>query len=306
VHLLLGSPNDPCLLGVRDVLKSRGYLTRIIANPLAHPSRLAWRLDNERSESRIAWHDEAIMTDTQIKGVLVRSTGWIDPDGWQRDDLIYMQSETHAALLAWLWSLPCAVVNRYPSTLWYRPQMPLLTWQRLLRRCGIPVMQTLVTNVESDARDFRRHLARNGVGGAVYGPLTSNVRYLLTGDEDWDSLVALQNRAPVCLAAPHGAAQFVCVVGGTVVWEGEPAPRAAVLEPALLRFAAATGLAFVELALAPAAEEICAIAVEPYPNLGHFEDVARRKIVEGIADLLTAEAATHRADAKPMPERSFG
>ena len=306
MHLLLGSPEDPCLLGVRDVLKSRGHPTRIIANPLAHPSRLAWRLDNERSESRIAWHDESPMPDAQIKGVLVRSAGWIDPVGWRRDDLIYMQSETQAALLAWLWSLPCPVVNRYPSALWYRPQMPVLSWQRLLRRCGIPVMETLVTNVESDARGFRRHLARNGVAGAVYGPLTSNARYLLAGDEAWDGLVALQNRAPVCLAAPHGAAQFVCVVGGTVVWEGEPSPQAAVLEPALLRFAAATGLAFVELALAPTAEDICAIAVEPYPNLGHFENVARGRIVEGIADLITAEVAARGADAKPMPERSFG
>jgi len=87
-----------------------------------------------------------------------------------------------AALLAWLWSLPCPVINRYPSALWYRPQMPLLAWQRLLRSCGIPTMETLVTNVESEARDFRRHLARNGVAGAVYGPLTSNARYLLGGD----------------------------------------------------------------------------------------------------------------------------
>jgi hypothetical protein len=306
VHLLLGNPEDPCLLGVRNVLESRGHPTLTIANPLAHPSRLVWRLDGDRSESRIAWNDESTIPDAQIEGVVVRSTAWIDPAGWQRDDLIYMQSETHAALLAWLWSLPCPVVNRYPSALWYRPQMPLLAWQRLLRRCGIPVMDTLVTNVESDAREFRRHLARNGVAGAVYGPLTGNVRYLVTGDEEWDGLVALQNHAPVCLAAPHGAALFVCVVGGTAVWGREPSPEAAVLEPALLRFAAAAGLAFVELALAPTAQDICAIAVEPYPDLVHFESAARQKIVEAIADLLAAEAATHRADAKPALERSFG
>ena len=305
VHLLLGNPDDPCLQGVCKVLESRSYPTRIIANPLAHPSRLAWWLDNERSTSRIAWPEDSPIQDAQIAGVLVRSTGWIDPVGWQRDDLIYMQSETQAALLAWLWSLPCPVINRYPPALWYRPQMPLLAWQRLLRSCGIPTMKTLVTNVESEARDFRRHLARNGVAGAVYGPLTSNVRYLLGGDEEWDGLVAMQKRAPVCLAAPHGAAQFVCVAGGMVVWEGAPSPKAAVLEPALLRFAAAAGLAFVEIALAPAAEDICAIAIEPYPNLGHFEDAARQRIVEGIADLLTTEAATYHADATPMLEGSF-
>lgn len=306
MHLLLGNPEDLCLLGVREALDSRGHPTRIIANPLAHPLRLAWRLDNERSESCIAWPDELPIPDAQITGVLVRSTGWIDPVGWQRDDLIYMQSETQAALLAWLWSLPCPVVNRYPSSLWYRPQLPLLAWQRLLRRCGIPTMETLVTNVESDTRDFRRQLARNGVAGAVYGPLTSSVRYLLAGDEEWDGLVALQNRAPVCLAAPHGAAQFLCLVGGTAVWEGVPSAKAAVLAPALLRFAAAAGLAFVEIALAPVAGDICVIAVEPYPNLGHFENATQRKIVETIADLLTAEAPTHRVGVIPTMERSFG
>jgi hypothetical protein len=297
VHLLLGDPQDPCCLSVRTALEARNYPTRIIANPLVHPSRFAWRLNNEQSASQLVWDEEPPVLDDHVTGVLVRSTGWIDPIGWQPDDLTYMQAETQAALLAWLWSLACPVVNRYASAIWYRPQVPLLSWQRLLRRCGLPTLETLVTNVEQEARAFGRRLALEGVAGAVYGPLTSDVRYLVIGDEDWSGLAAMQQRAPVCLAYPYGAAQLVCVVGEQVVWEGEPSPEIALLEPALCRFATAAGLAFVELAFASTSEGICVIAVEPHPHFERFGDAARQQIVEGIVHLLTSEVGYSRKGA---------
>ncbi len=290
MHLLLGDPQDPLCLGVRAVLEARNHPTRIISNPLVHPSRFAWRLNNEQSASQLVWGEEPPVPDDHIAGVLVRSAGWIDPTGWQSDDLAYMQAETQAALLAWLWSLACPVVNRYPSAIWYQPQSPLLSWQRLLRRCGLPTLEMLVTNIEEEARAFGRHLAQAGVGGAVYGPLTGHVRYLVTSDQDWSGLAAMQRYAPVCLASPSGAVQLVCVVGEQVVWEGEPSPEVAHFEPALCRFAAAAGLAFVELAFAPTAGGICVVAVEPHPHFERFGDAARQQIVEGIVQLLTGEA----------------
>jgi hypothetical protein len=294
VHLLLGNPQDPCCVGVRDLLEARNYPTRIVANPLVHPSRFSWRLDNHRSSSQLAWDDELPMPDDRIAGVLVRSIGWIDPAGWEKaGDLAYMQAETQAALLAWLWSLACPVVNRYPSALWYRPRVPLLSWQGLLRRCGMPTLETLVTNVEAEARSFGRRLAREGVAGAVYGPFTGDLSYFVTDDKDWSGLAALQQTAPVCLAYPHGAPQLVCVLGEEVVWEGEPAPEVAALEPVLQCFAGAAGLALVELALAPTSQGVCVIAVEPHPNFGHFGAVARQRIVEGIVRLLTEEPKQH-------------
>jgi len=165
-------------------------------------------------------------------------------------------------------------------------------------------METLVTNVEQEARAFGRRLALEGVAGAVYGPLTSDVRYFVIGDEDWSGLAALQRSAPVCLAYPHGAAQFVCVVGEQVVWEGEPSPEMAVLEPALRRFATAAGLTFVELAFAPTSEGICVIAVEPHPHFERFGDAARQQIVEGIVHLLTSEVGYNRKGAAQTVQRS--
>jgi hypothetical protein len=298
VHLLLGDPQDLCCLSVRAALETRDYPVRIIANPLAHPSRFAWRLDNERSASQLVWDGEPPVIDEHISGVLVRGTGWIDPTGWQPEDLAYVQAETQAALLGWLWSLACPVVNRYSPAMWYRVQPQLLSWQPLLRRCGLPTLETLVTNVEEQARGFGQRLAQEGVAGTVYGPLTSDARYLVTGDEDWSGLAAMQGYAPVCLTYPHGATQLVCVVGERVIWEGKPSSEVAVLESALHRFARTADLDFVELALAPTSNGICTIAVEPYPHFERFGDAARQQIVEGIVQLLTAEAGRSRDPAQ--------
>jgi hypothetical protein len=194
-------------------------------------------------------------------------------------------------------------VNRFPSAIWYLPQIPLLMWQRLLRRCGLPTLETVVTNVEHEARSFDHRLALQGVAGAVYGPLTSDVRYLVTGDDDWRGLAAMQRYAPVSLAFPHGAPQFVCVVGEQVVWEGEPPPEMSTLEPALRSFATAAGLAFMELAFASTAEGICVIDVEPYPHFEHFGGAAQQQIVEGIVHLLTTEAGDGHKDASQALQR---
>lgn len=303
VFLLLGDSQDPCCLSVRAVLQARNYPTRIVSQPLMHPSRFAWRLDTEQSASQLVLDDELQLRDDQITGVFVRSTGWIDSIGWQADDLAYMQTETQAALLAWLWSLGCPVVNRYPSAIWYRPRAPLLSWQGLLRRSGLPMLETMVTNVEQEARAFGRRLSLTGaVGGAVYGPLTSDVRYLVAADKDWNGLATLQRFAPVALTHPHGAAQFACVIGEQVVWGGEPTPEETELEPALRRFATAAGLGFVELALAPASTGTCVIAVEPRPYFEHFGEAARQQIAEGIVQLLTTEVGHGRhAPAEPQP-----
>jgi hypothetical protein len=151
------------------------------------------------------------------------------------------------------------------------------------------VLETLVTNVEQEAHAFGQAHTAERAAGVVYGPLSSNLQYLVTSDEDWKGLAAMQNHTPVSLTYPHGAAQFVCVVGEQVVWEGEPSPEMSNFEPALRRFALAADLAFVELAFAPTSHGICVIAVEPYPHLEHFGAAAQKHIVERIVHLLTAE-----------------
>ena len=155
MHLLLGDPQDSFCLSIRHALEARNYPVRMIANPVVHPSRFEWRLNNDRSASQLVWGDEPPLHDNELAGVFVRSAGWLDPGGWRPEDLAYTQAETRAALLAWLWSLPCPVVNRYSAALWHCPQPPFLSWRPVLRCCGLPTMEALVTTL-------RRRLERLG------------------------------------------------------------------------------------------------------------------------------------------------
>ena len=166
-------------------------------------------------------------------------------------------------------------------------------------------METLVTNVEQEARSFGEHAASEGMSGVIYGPLTSYSRYLIASDKDWNRLVAMQPYAPVSLVYPHGPVQLVCVVGEQVVWEGEPSPDMVQLEPCLRRFSMAADLSFVELAFASTFKGIFVIAVEPHPHFERFGKDARKQIVEGIVHLLTAKVGSPSKGATPTHCRSL-
>jgi hypothetical protein len=307
MHLLLGHPHDPCCASVRSALGALGCESRIVANPFAHPARLSWRLDTDRSESRLAWDEDAALGDDAIEGVLVRDVGWVDPAGWQPADLAYAQAETQAALLGWLWSLRCPVVNRYPAATWYRPQLSILAWRSTLVRCGLPAPEAIVTNDDDEARAFGRRVATAEASGVVYRPLTSDTSYLIADDRDWRGLAAMQRRAPVHLTGPHARPHSACVVGESVVWDDAPPPRIAALrealEPALLRFAAAARLTFVEIVLADVAGAPCVVAVEHHPRFERFGEAARDAIVAALAHLLTAGRAARGALAPSASAR---
>lgn len=292
MYLLIGSPDDPCCRSVQAALQERGERVRTTINPLGPSTRLAWRFDTERSASRITWDDGASVSDGEIVGVLVRGTGWVDPTGWGPDDLAYVQAEMQAALLAWLWSLPCPVVNRPPPSQWYRPHAPLLSWYPLLEHCGLPTAEAVLTNTDTGVRAFEERLTARGIDGVVYGPLTSSARYLVADADGWGGLATLQRYVPVHLAPPHGGPQLACVVGDRVVWAGPQSAEAASLEPALRRFADAAALPFCEVALAPVAGRLCVVAVEPVPRLERFGDTSQREIVAGLVELLTYSPQT--------------
>lgn len=285
MFLLLGGPGDTCCRLVCDGLEARGAAARLVANPLAEPTRFSWWLDTGKPRSSLMLDKCMSVPNEELAGVLVLGPALVDPAGWRPSDFLYAQVETQAALLAWLWSLECPVVNRYPPHIWYRPRAPLVSWRRLLESCGLSIPPTLITNVEDDARSFGREHATGGLEAVIYGPLTSDVRYLVTSADDWKGLSALQQVTPVCLSLPHGEPQHVCVVGGTVIWDGTPSSAMAGLEPSLSTFAAAVGLEFLELSLAPVSGEVCVIAVETHPLLDAFTPEAQDRIVEQLVEL---------------------
>jgi hypothetical protein len=276
---------------VNELLTTQDQSVLIISNPLLDPCSFDWRLTNGESKSRLLWNGITVF-DHEIESVFVRTFGWIDPTGWQKDDLAYMQSETHAALLAWLSSLSCPVVNRYSPDIWYRPKPPLLFWQPLLRRSGLRIIETLITNEPEEANNFRQQLNSSGIAGAVYNSLTNELSYLVTEEEEWNGIKRMQERSPVCITHPHGEPVFVCVVGDEMIWnDGSPTNMRSV-GPFLAAFAKNAGLTFVELALTTDGNDLNVIAVDPYPKWDHFGSGARQQIVKRIITLLTAKDQT--------------
>lgn len=281
MYLLIANKFDSLSESVSAALQARGRETQIIANPFAAPPHFAWRLNDTENASRLRWNEEAL-EDYEIEGVLVRSGVFIETEGWQADDLAYMQAETQAAMLGWIWSLRCPVINRYPASVWYRPVTPLLAWHSMLWRCGLKTPEVLVSNVPGQARAFGSRLRDE----AVYAPLTSNARYLISSDQDWQGIEAMQRCAPVCVAQPHGAAQLVCVVGESVIWDGEAPPDAWDIEPGLRRFADEAGLSFLQLAMAETGGDLRVVQVEPFPRVEQFGEAARQEIVSELTNLL--------------------
>jgi hypothetical protein len=284
VYLLIANNFDPVCEGVRSALQARGLETRIVANPFAAPPHFTWRLNDNENASRLRWNDEPPLEDDAIDGVLVRSGAWMEADGWKAEDLAYMQAETQAAMLGWLWSLRCPVINRYPAAVWYRPVTPLLTWYSLLWRCGLKTPEVLVSNVPGETRAFGTQLQDE----VVYAPLTSSARYLISTEEDWRGLEAMQSCAPVCVAQPHGATYLACVVGEGVIWDGAAPKDASAFEPAMRRFAAEAGLSFLQLAMAETQDDLRVVQVEPSPRVEQFSEAARQEIVSNLTHLLTA------------------
>jgi hypothetical protein len=290
LHLLLGHSGDSCCGGVLARLAARGLPAHIVASPLSPPARLVWRLADDGVTSRLDLDEDQ----AEIAGVLLRHTAGFAPAGWAPEDHAYMQAEMLAATLAWLAGLPCPVVNRPTAALWYRGHASLLTWRALLRRCGLPVPEQLITNDPAEARAFRRRLAADGVAGAVYSPLTGEAGYLVATDAAWEGLAGLQVRSPVCLSEPHGAAQPACIVGGQVIWD-DPSPETLALAPGLRRLAAATQLDFLEVVTAPLSGGLGVVMVEPMPGLEHFAAPTRARILDALTALLAPGAAEPEA-----------
>lgn len=286
MYLLLGELHDPVCGAVLLSLESRGHSVSNIGNPMCRPMRLAWQFDTLNSASQLTWEDGTHLSHEEIEGVLVRRPGCVPSDGWNSADLGYVQMETHAALLAWLWSLECPVVNRYPAFLWYRRHTPLLFWQLWLERCGLRTLPALISNVEQEARAFGAVLGNQ----TVYAPLTAAARYRLGCDNDWNKLAIMQTLGPVHLTLTSMDLRLACVVGSRVVWDGNTPPDAEVLEPAFTHFSALVGLTFVEIFTSSAVDGTRVAAVNPYPCLEDFGQAAQHEIVAELVRLLTANS----------------
>ncbi len=292
-YLILGNPAEPCCASVAEELGRAGLRSLFIENPLVAPTRLSWHFDTVSSRSELVLEDGERIPDEQISGVLVRTAAYIDPTGWEQGDWNYAQNELRAALLGWLWSLRCPVVNRYDANLWYHNQVHPLHWHSLLTRAGLQPLPAVISNVKEEAR------ALAGNSGAVYTPLTSFSQYLLRTEEEWSGMFTIQEYAPTCVTLPHGPALLACVVGQEVVWDGLPPDDVADLEGALVRFARSIGLSFVQVAFAPTYEGLRVITVEHQPIFGEFSEQSRATITEKLVSVLRGDESEQESVSAP-------
>lgn len=285
MYLLLGDRDDLVCKSVLASLERNGCEARILANPMLGPSLFGWCFDTQNSSSWILFDDGNYLSQKEIEGVLVRNLGRIAAQRWDAHDHGYVQTEMYAALLGWLWSLDCPVVNRYPPPFWFRLDMPLIFWHRLLEQCGLRGLSSLISNVEQEIDDYS-----NALGGQiVHAPLTDKSRNPLDSEDAWRRIGGIQRIAPVHLTQDTAPLCVACVVGSRVVWS-EPIPLGAdTLEPALIRLSAAAGLAFYETGIALTATGLQVASVKSYPRLEHFRSAAQGAIVAELAGLLTGD-----------------
>ena len=112
LFVIIGAAVDECAERVAGSLRETGREVVLSADPLVDPYALTWRLGSPASEDVISWGTDA-RSGREIAGVFVRGArALIDPSEWTVRDSAYVQSERHAALIAWLAALPCPVINR--------------------------------------------------------------------------------------------------------------------------------------------------------------------------------------------------
>src|SRR5262249_10859845 len=148
-------------------------------------------------------------------------------------------AEAQAAMLGWLWGLPCPVINRVPAWLWYGTQRPIISWGSLLRRCGLPPLDSVITDC---AKEISRFLSQHG--GAAADQLTGTGDRYLAQEADTQRLTDTARMMPLRLTKLHEGAWRVCVAGPRLVWDEGTPTEARLFDSRLRDFSVAAGLAF--------------------------------------------------------------
>ncbi len=287
MYLLLSDLQDSFCERIRALLLQKGYEARIISDVMRKPLHFVWRFDSLRSNSWLVLEDGRTLSDKEIEGVLVRMPGRVARDFWEPEDIPYLDEEAHAALIGWLWSLDCPVVNRCPPPFWFCPGAPVHFWQRIFERSGLQAFDFLLTNVEEERRLFDAELG----GQSIVMPLTHAARQLLNQPDQMSQNTSL-NSMPVHLTQGGAGLRRVCVVGPHVIWDGPACSGAKVLESSLRKCSALSGLTFLELAIAYTASGLRVAAVDPYPALKSFGEAAQREITSLVVEALTGVLRT--------------
>jgi hypothetical protein len=289
MHLILGSPTDSLCSELLRALAAEGHYAQIISKLFEVPSVAQWRFDSDSSSSALVLPDARELSGAQIESVFFAHYSGLDASDWNEQDWPYAYGEAQAALLGWLWSLPCPVVNRLTAQLWYCNPMPLAAWQPLLGRAGFAAGSLAISNVASALRRFAEP-----TGAAVYSPLASSQCYMVASESEWQGIEQLTALAPVCLSRPHRQPVHVCAVGSQFFWNMAPPVEACALECSVARLRDLLKLDWLSLALARFGDTWHVVGVETQPQLCAFDAAARAEIIHALVCRLTSQVTDNR------------
>lgn len=287
MYLIIGDSSDPCCRIVGELLRDAGHDVYLTGEPLAGERRFTWWLDSHGSRSR--WSDNGMpLDDDDWRGVLLRGPGVpLNTKGWSPENYAYACSEAQAALLAWLHTLPCPVVNRPSAELWFAPHRPLVAWRASLAMAGLATPAITITNNVEVARRFAAHFE----GRLCYTPLTSRTCYSVTTDAHWATLAALMAMVPVALSEPFGElTTYACCVGEDVVWSNPtilPTRCCAELKEGVRCLARILQLAMVQVEVAVGSRGLCCVDVEIIPRFDVYDTMATQVLGTAIVRQLT-------------------
>ena len=281
MFILLGTLEDPCLAAVGRALAERSRESLVIGDPFMDPAGTAWRFDGGGSDTVLAIGGSTI----PVEGVLAarRAARPFEKSAqWTQQDLLYTHAEADAALLGWLWGLPCPVIDRLPAWLWYGIRRPIVAWGPLLQQHGLPPLASVVTGYADELSRFMQ-----GQAGAALEPIAgAGVRHLVQ-PSGVHQVAETAPMAPVRLSELHEGGWRACVAGAHVVWDDGTPDEARRLSSRLAAFAAAAGLAFVEFVIA-SGEAPRMVDVEHRPRFELFGSAAQAAIADGVAEALVS------------------
>jgi hypothetical protein len=282
MYLLLGGQKDEFLTALLEIIRRAGSEAEIAAGPFAQSTQLTWVFDSLRSGVRLILPDGRRVNSDDIEGVVVRRSGGVERSGWNAEDYSFIEAEHQAALIGWLWSLPCPVINRLPAAVWFHRRLPVSFWKPALNLSGLSPIDCMISNVDQDLRAFGQENR-----GTVYTPLTGDDHYLLEEDISWGQLADLQRYFPVHITAAYTEQHFACVVGQEVIWDTGEQPVLRDVEPALAQFAIVAGLSIFEIGVSQTTHGLRVTAVDPEPRLAGYCAESRERIIDGLAGLLS-------------------
>jgi hypothetical protein len=194
-----------------------------------------------------------------------------------------MGAESQSALLAWLKSLPCPVVNPAQAETFYRERT--LPEQRVwLHRAGFSTAPLLLTNRPAQARAF----AQRWGGSLSYVPLTSATRYPIDSPSQWAELERLMTRFPVLLMEPDVPSLYLTLAGDAAVWSGDPGSGQAKrrLEQSARRLAGLLEVPMLQIEVQRSDGRARAFGFSLHPEFGLHSEAQQEELAEGVIEAM--------------------